>query len=105
MPRHPGQGSMTKGRLPGKNEGGGERVRERGKGRAVDRWRGKGDIWRDSITLRRDKYKVKEEQRETGRQRLFIFQRHQTDRTTQHLMMLWLRGKIHSVIFYKYIPN
>lgn len=36
MPRHPGQGSMTKGRPPGKREGGRRRRREKGK--AVDRW-------------------------------------------------------------------
>lgn len=59
MPRHPGQGSMTKGRPPGKRELG-EGGREKGK--AVDRWRGTRDMRRDSITLRQDKYKVNEKE-------------------------------------------
>lgn len=56
MPRHPGQGSMTKGRPPGRRERG-ERERM---GKAVDRWGGTRDMRQDSITLRQDKYKVKE---------------------------------------------
>lgn len=63
MPRHPGQGSMTKGRPPGRRER--ERRRER-MGKVVDRWGGTRDMRRDSITLRQDKYKVKEKKTQRG---------------------------------------
>ena len=70
MPRHPGQGSMTKGRPPGKRElwrGGRERKTEQGE--AVDRWRGTRDMRRDSITLRQDKCKVKEREAQWNKDR------------------------------------